>query len=167
VTLDEARTMCRVDPGDPREGLLELAIAAATGHVENHCGRSLMAQGWELTLDAFSDAIRIPRGPVTAVTAVVYTDPDGAEQTVDTATYSVDLVSDPQWVVLNAETSWPDTLDAVNAVRIRYTAGYDPLPAPITQAVHVLVRAWFDDPAAAAPRAVRQLLEDFRAFPAC
>ncbi len=127
VTLDEAKLACRIDDtmGTAEDAWLTRKIASVSSQIEAFTGRALMEQGWQLVLDAFSDAIELPRGPVIDIVHVKYDDPEGDEQTLDASAYTLDLVSDPQWIVRNSDADWPELLDAINVVRITFTAGYD------------------------------------------
>lgn len=146
VTLAEAKAQCRI-VNDDSDARLTAFIAAATAHVEKTLGVSLMERSYRLTLDAFSDAIELPRGPVQSVTSVQYVDEDGATQTVATSDYTVDLVSRSAWIVRNSDATWPDLLDAVNVVTVEYVAGYDTLPADfddVKAAILLTVQHWND-----------------------
>lgn len=146
VTLEEAREQCRITNTDS-DARLTGFIAAATAHVEKVLGLSLMERTYRLTLDAFSDYIELPRGPVQSVTSVQYTDEDGVTQTVATADYTVDLTSNRQWIVRNSDATWPTPLDAVNVVTVEYVAGYSTLPAEfddVKAAILLTVQHWND-----------------------
>lgn len=146
VAIADLRAYCGIED-DSRDGLLAKLAKGATARVQNIVDRSLAAEGWRLTLDRFSDAIELSRGPVVAVAGVTYADADGAPQTLDPAVYTLDLVSNPQWLVLNADEAWPETLDAVNAVSIDFTAGYDAdsLPGDLALAVMMLTAHYFEN----------------------
>lgn len=170
VTAAEAKAACRV-LHDDEDGYFDLLIAAATDHVERFTGRAILPQTWEMVLDAFSDAILIPRGPVTEIEAISYFDSDEAEQTVSTSTYVLDDVSDPQWVVRGSAYSWPVVADGVNNVTIRFVAGYETMPAALKQAILLLVAHWYRNREAASdkamaemPHSVEALLVNFRSF---
>jgi uncharacterized phiE125 gp8 family phage protein len=178
VTLDEAKAQTRVD-GAADDATLTALIAAATDYVEQYTGRAIMPQTWELVLDAFSDAIQIPKGPVTGITSVSYYDINGALQTVTDTNYTPDLVSDPQWLVRDTAYTWPTTATGINVVKIQFTAGYATVPPSIKHAILLLVSQWFDErsslsamtrPAAAGgdipelPHAVTALLSNYRSF---
>lgn len=145
VTLEEGKAQVNYTADDRDEYLTSL-IVAATRHVEKVLDLSLMARTYRLTLDAFSDYIELPRGPVQSVTSVGYVDADGETQTAATSLYSTDLASSRQWIVRNSGESWPATLDGVNAVTVEYVAGYDTLPAELADLKHailLLVGWWF------------------------
>lgn len=173
VTLDQAKAHCRVESGD-EDDLLTGLIAAAAGHIEDYSGRAIGSQTWELSLDQFSPAILLSKGPVSAIISVKYVDLAGVLQTASPLLYSADLISDPQWVVLNGDSSWPVTLDTVNAVTIRFTTGYAEVPAAIRQACLLLIGHWYanreavnvGNVATQLPLAVEYLLANHRSFAA-
>jgi uncharacterized phiE125 gp8 family phage protein len=105
--------------------LLNSFIKTARLAAENITRRALITQTLELVLDAFPPAgIFLPLPPLQSVTSVKYIDEDGVEQTLSTDLYDVDTDSEPGKVVLESGESWPTTYDQVNAVRVRYVAGY-------------------------------------------
>lgn len=138
VTVEDAKTFIRVDSDDD-DALIETLIEVACEHLEGIVGRSIATRSWELTLDGFSDAIELPRAPVRSLDSFTYTDADGATQTVDAASYTVDLTSFHAWIVRNSGSSWPTTMDAINVVTIGYTAGYEPVPRPLRAAILLTV----------------------------
>jgi uncharacterized phiE125 gp8 family phage protein len=170
VTLDEAKAHCRVDSVED-DTLIDGLIAAATDHIELYTGRAIMSQTWELVLDQFSDAIMLPKGPVTAITSVKYYDTAEAEQTVSVVNYALDSASDPQWLVKASDYTWPTVSDGVNNVIVRFVAGYSTVPPSIRAAALLLIGQWYDNRAAvtekpliAMPNAVADLLANYRAF---
>jgi uncharacterized phiE125 gp8 family phage protein len=170
VTLEEAKLQCRVDSSD-EDTLLNGLIAAATDYVELYTGRAIVSQTWELVLDDFSDAMLIPKGPVSSITSVKYIDVDDVEQTISSSNYTLDGVSDPQWLVKASDYTWPEVADGVNNVIIRFVAGYATVPPSIKHAVLLLIGQWFDSRAAATdkaiiamPHAVEALLTNYRSF---
>lgn len=146
------------------DDLLEDYIPAAVQMVEEHIGRSISQQTWELTLDAFSDTIELSRGPVVSVTAFSYVDEGGFSLPVDPDLYTLDLVSSPQWIVLNSGSSWPDTIDAVNCVKVRYLAGYaSDVPPVLRGVICSLVVQWFESRMVGVlPDPLRAALSPFR-----
>jgi uncharacterized phiE125 gp8 family phage protein len=126
-TLAQAKAHLRVDFTD-EDALIQALIVAARQYAEGpsgFTGRAFVEQTWELVIDEFPDAeIKIPMPPLQSVTSIKYDDGAGDEQTLDPSLYYVDDVSEPGWVV-PITSGWPTTLDAINAVRIRFVAGYD------------------------------------------
>lgn len=145
VTLDEAKAQCFATDTTGFDTLLTRLIKAATAWAQNYTGRTLAVQTWKLVLDEWpAEAIELPRGPVTGVTSVKYFDTAGVQQTLDAGDYVLDLTSDPQWIVLAEDASWPDLLDGVNGIEVEFTAGYAAnVPEDLRQAILMLVGFWF------------------------
>lgn len=148
VTIQEARVQCGVHEDDTTyDDQLNGYIASATSLLDGPnglLGQAIMPQTWDYYLDAFTDTIELPLGPVTAVTSVKYYDADGVQQTASTDDYTVDLASYRQWVVLNSASSWPTTLSAINAVSVRFTAAMSETDLPaVKQAILAQVDHWF------------------------
>lgn len=140
VSLDEAKHHLRVDHSDD-DDLIALYIAASRQDIDGRdgwLGRALVSQTWELSLDRFPRAeIQLPFAPLQSVVSIKYYAPNGIEQTVSVGDYEVDAASEPGWVIPGTS-GWPSTLDAINAVRVRFIAGYGDaadVPAPIKAAV--------------------------------
>jgi uncharacterized phiE125 gp8 family phage protein len=171
ITLDEAKAHCRVTHDD-EDALIGTLVRAATANVENQTGLSLMERTWLLTLDELSDAMAIEKGPVVSVASVKYLDGDGVQQTLDPALYTVDTVSEPQWIVRNSDASYPAVMDAINAVEIEYTAGHDAVPTnweDIRHAILLLIGHFYmnreavsDTAPGVVPFAVDALLSPYR-----
>lgn len=146
VSLSAVKAHCGIEDS-ASDVVIEALRRAAHGHVERVLGRGLGTATWLLTLDEFADTIELPGGPVTAVNAAEfkYRDAAGAVQVVDAGLYSLDLTSDPQWLVRNWEASWPATLNAMGAVSVQFTAGWDEttLPGDLALAVLLLAANWF------------------------
>lgn len=125
VSLAEAKIHLRVETTD-EDALITSLIMAAAEQAEQYTGRALMPQTWELTLDAFPDAFELTRLPVASITSVKYWDTAGTQQTLGTARYTLDNTDDygPAYVVPVYGDTWPDTRAQINAVAVRYVAGY-------------------------------------------
>jgi uncharacterized phiE125 gp8 family phage protein len=138
VTLTEAKAHLRVDHSAD-DALISSLIGASRGYCERWTARAFVTQTWELVIDEFpTDAIMLPMPPLQSVTSIKYDDVAGAEQTVAISEYEVDEVSEPGWVVPSIEGGWPSTFEGINAVRIRFVAGYDPgTDSPIDLAANV------------------------------
>lgn len=138
ITLAEARAQCRCD-GTDEDALLTIYIQTARQHAEGLLESALITQTWEQTLDAFpTDEIKLLKPPVLSITSVKYVDSSSVVQTITSTDYVLDAATLPGWLLPADGVAWPQTNDVINAVRIRYTAGFGPaasdVPAPI--------RAW-------------------------
>lgn len=123
VTTAEAKAHLRVTTSTD-DTLIDSLVKAARQMAENELGRALITQTWTRTLDEFPDAIRLYYPPIISVTSLKYYDTAGVQQTLDPSLYSVDLKSEPGYVVPAYNTCWPATLCTINAVECVYTAGY-------------------------------------------
>lgn len=132
IHLDAARTHLRAPSGDTTQDLLiAQAIRAARRHAETFCRRALVRQQRLLVLDCFPAEIEIPVGPLRAVQSIQYVDTAGATQTLAASAYRVDRYSERARIEPAYGTVWPATQGIVNAVLVKYTAGY---AVPITAA---------------------------------
>lgn len=173
VSLAEAKTYCRVLDSNS-DTLLTSLIAAATSYLDGpngYLGRAIITQTWELYLDDFSSAIRIPFGPVASVSSVKYYDTANTLQTITSTNYAVDLVSRDQWIVPVSTYSWPAVATGINNVIIQFVAGTATAPDAIKSAMLMLISQWFEMPEASSekpvtelPHAVTALLANFREY---
>lgn len=125
VDLVSAKAHLRIDSVDDNT-LITAMITAATEAAEQMTGRALMAQTWEVTLDAFPDAVELTRVPVQSITSVTYADSTGSATVLAAPLYALDNADDFgfSYVVPVYADVWPDTRDEINAVKVRYVAGY-------------------------------------------
>lgn len=125
VTLAEAKLHCRVDIADD-DTLITALITAATEMAEQKTGGAIMTQTWELTLDAFPEAFELTRVPVQSITSVKYYDTTGTQQTLSNTLYALDAADDFGFAYISPVYAgvWPNTRDQINAVAVRYVAGY-------------------------------------------
>lgn len=153
VTLTEAKAHCRVDDSNS-DTLLTALIVAAREMAEHETGRCLLPQTWELALDAFPAAeIDLVKTPVVSITSVKYLDGSAVEQTIGSGNYALDSYGIQHWLVPAYGYTWPSTLDAANAVKVRFVAGYADaasVPQAIKQWMLLQIAHWFDNRAAAA-----------------
>jgi uncharacterized phiE125 gp8 family phage protein len=123
ITTAEAKAHLRV-VSSTDDTLIDGLVKVCRLIAENELRRSLITQTWVRTLDEFPDAIELHYPPVIAVTSVKYYDTAGVQQTLDPSQYSLDYQGEPGWIVPAYNVTWPDTLQAINAVEVTYTAGY-------------------------------------------
>lgn len=126
-------------------------IKAARGYAEGVLQRALVTQTWEMVGDALptDGKISIPRPPLQSVESITLIDSEGAEHTVDPASYVVETTETPGRVVRVAGRPWPSvTLRAAGAVRVRFVAGYggpEAVPERIKQAMTLLIGHWYEN----------------------
>lgn len=150
LTLAEVKKDLRIDHSDDDETLNRM-ISEAREWLERRLQLKLCPQTWDFIIDAFptTTEIRLPFGPVQSVEQVAYDDPQGIEQIMPPIDYYLDEVSymvGPEPWLFPTDT-WPATIVAINAVRIRFVAGYatgDDVPGPMKSALRLKVRELFD-----------------------
>lgn len=154
VSLADAKTHLRVEVDD-ENALIQTLISAARQWVETFTHRALITQTWDLKLDGFlcgsDDAIELPLAPASSVTSIAYVDSNGDTQTWASANYTTDLPSGPKAqrgrIVPAYSMFYPSTRDVVNAVTVRFVAGYGStaasVPQPIVAAIKLMVAHWY------------------------
>ncbi|HJT63076.1 MAG TPA: phage head-tail connector protein [Burkholderiales bacterium] len=124
VTLAEAKLHLR-ETETALDALIQSLIVAATAHAEDFTGRRLVTQTWDYFLDAFPCwGIAIPYPPLASITSIKYVDTEGVEQTLASSEYLVDVKSSPGRVTPAYGKTWPSIRSQMNAVTIRFVAGY-------------------------------------------
>lgn len=127
VSLVEAKAHLRVDVADD-DALITALISAATEACEQAMGgRALMPQTWEIALDAFPAAFELTRMPVASITSLIYAEATaGTPTTLASTDYALDAADDfgSAYVVPAYAANWPAARCQVNAVALRYVAGY-------------------------------------------
>ena len=149
VTLAEAKAHLRVDSSD-EDTLITAMITSATETAEQITGRAIMPQTWELTLDAFPDALELTRVPAVSVTSIKYFDVTGVQQILASNAYALDNADDFgfAYIVPAYDTEWPVTRDQINAVAAQYVAGYAnaaAVPEPIKAWIKLVVGAMYEN----------------------
>lgn len=139
---------------------LQMAIDGAVNYLSGRhgiLGRQLGTQDWDLVLDAFpSGPIQIPLPPLKEVLSITYLDAAGQSQTLAPAAYVVDAASEPGWVA--PADAWPATYGTLNAVTVRFRAGYGAAtPGALKSALLLLVRDLYEDQPGRSDAAVDRL----------
>lgn len=155
-------------------------ITSARHYFEQATSRATTAALWEYGLDSApcGRIIELPHPPLLEVEEVLYTDGDGNEQTFAAANYTVRaagggspaVVTDPfagrGRIELVDGASWPTTASQMNAIRIRYLAGYggtvNHMPELIKAVHYDLVRHFHARPDGELPMTTQVMLRMFR-----
>lgn len=135
--LAECYSHLRMDPDDsppthPDDDMLTRHIASATRFAEKFTRRAFVSQSLRLYGPAFTPTgINLLRPPIRSVESVQYYDTSNVLQTLDSANWYVtdDLMPQVRFVTGFAA---PAVYDRPDAVRVNFTAGYDPESSPPT-----------------------------------
>lgn len=151
VSLAEAKGHLRVDLDfDADDDLISRQIQSARIKCEAYARQAFVTTGFELYLDGFpirygfhatalarQNVIELGVCPLIAVESITYLDDDDVEQTLDPSTYRV-LPGKPGAIQLRRLETWPSCPPQLDAVCVRFTAGYGAaadVPAPAKDAI--------------------------------
>ena len=167
VTLAKAKEHLKIEPEDTIEDdFVTALIISAREFCEEIQNRSYVQRTIELTLDDWPrcSEISLLRPPIQSVESVKYYDTENNEHIWDAQYYFVDVDSEPGRIVPNYSQIFPTiTLRPINAIKIRYIAGYLPgepdsddnidyavnVPQKVKQAILLLVGYWHSNREAA------------------
>lgn len=156
ISLIEAKAHLRVDHSTD-DTLITASIVAARAAAENFCQRALITQQWKKTLDFFPCGITLPMPPVQSVVSLKYYDTNGVQQTLDSLTYTLDVMNEPGRLVPAYGLTWPATRDIPNTVEVIYKAGYGDaavnVPGPIKAWILLKIAELYEYREASAERA--------------
>lgn len=149
ITLAEAKAHLRVVTTDDDTYISGLIVAART-MVEQRTGRALMPQRVRIGMDAFCATTKLPRLPLATVHGLLvkYYDEDGALQTVNDATYTINMYVEPVEVTLAYNQTWPTIRHVAGGVTMEYDVGYAnaaAVPAPLKQWMLLAIGAMYEN----------------------
>lgn len=146
ITADEAREHCRVS-SLVEDAQFDAWITAATQWVERYTGRGLLTQSYRLALPSWVTSVSLPyAAPLQSITEVEYYDADNAQQTWTSSNYRTNLYQEPGRFEIDQDATRPSTYWRDDAVQIEYVVGWtsaELVPAPMVQAVKMLVADWY------------------------
>ena len=128
---------------------MQSLIVTSRAHVEGALGLALITQTWRMTLDQWpaNGIVEIGIAPVKAVTAVRARMIGAAAIALPLPGFAVDLGLRPARIALRPGTV-PLTTEPIGGIEIDLSAGYGvaptDVPAPIRQALLLLVSHWYE-----------------------
>jgi uncharacterized phiE125 gp8 family phage protein len=136
VSVAEAKLYLRID-NDDEDFLVGALITAARQLAEGEMQRTLLSTTLEMRTDSFGEALRLEWPRVLGIESLQFLDADGELAILDPADYVLDNANDvtPAYLVPAYGKAWPDTFGEINAVRVRYVAGFGSSPADVPQAI--------------------------------
>jgi len=148
VSLAEAKAHLRVDE-DAEDNLISALMTSARSWVERQYGLALITQGWSLYLDRVPEggAVALPLAPLQTVESIRLHAEDGGATELEAGDYAYDALSKPARLVFKS-VSGGASLRRLNGIEIAYRCGFgdgaDDVPAPIRQALLLLIAHWFE-----------------------
>lgn len=153
ITLDEARTHCRITPyGSPLEhpddDYVTALIGMASQWVEDYLRRSIATKTIEYYINVFTQKIDLPFIPVQSIESIVYRNQDGDLITLATDVYRLKSYADSAKLNLIMGQSYPqDVSSEEGSITITMVTGYTngespdtyPLPLPIKAAMFLII----------------------------
>ena len=145
VTLAEVRDWLNFVQGIVEDDdVLETLIDEVYDYIENRTNRKILTQTWKVYLDKdeVSASIRLPLVPLVSIaaSAVLATDSDGTQTTVDATNYQVIAGENPR-IVLTDDGEWPTDLRDYECLEITVVCGYNGADALYTGFVPASVTA--------------------------
>jgi uncharacterized phiE125 gp8 family phage protein len=175
ITLADAKSHLRVDT-TADDVLISALITTSRLQIEAALDMALIHQTWSLLLDVWpmTPHITLPFAPVSHLVAVRTYDDDDIATPIPLATFQLDNASSSPRLLRRDGFTQTSRLRRLNAIEIAFVAGFgaapDSVPAPIRQALRLLVAHWYehrdpgevDVPAANVPASVSSLLAPYR-----
>jgi uncharacterized phiE125 gp8 family phage protein len=169
LSLGEVKEFLRVEH-EADDELVAALIASARGEVEFATRRVLIAQTWRIVLHRWPPSGRIvsPASPLRTLEAARVVDAAGEADELDTGAFLLDTSSVPG-VIAFSRGSLPAPGRTLAGIELDVTAGYGAaadVPAPILQAIRLLVARAYEQRDRVAPDAlpetVAKLIAPFR-----
>jgi uncharacterized phiE125 gp8 family phage protein len=171
LTLADVKNFLRVEH-DADDDLIAALIAAARIQIETDTHRALMTQTWRLVFDHWArhGQIDVRPAPLRSLVAARVYDSAGIAHTVDPQAFVVDTASA---TLAFAPWSLAQPGRAFAGIEIDVSVGFgdaDDVPAPLRQAMRLLVAHWYENrriaanagEAATLPATVAALIAPYR-----
>ncbi len=145
ITVADLKAHMRVT-NTAEDTLIAALRSAAISWVEEHCNIKLGSYTARGYLPGFYNSY-IPIGPVTTITEVKYqttaTKTYAALSTLDASNWFSDEITRPARIAFR---DYPQTYDyALMPVVVSFTAGYTTMPAPVLQAIRLIVADLYEN----------------------
>jgi uncharacterized phiE125 gp8 family phage protein len=150
VSVAEAKAHMRID-STAEDALISSLIVTSRLHIEAALGLALLTQTWSYFIDAWprSREVVLPLKPVQAVSTVRVWAQEGTSQMLSADAYTLDGDGKPPRLVLSRSAAPPAPGRSASGIEIAFSAGYgdtgSDVPAPIRQALLLLVGHWFEN----------------------
>tara|TARA_R110000851_G_scaffold271259_1_gene423838 strand:+ start:506 stop:1084 length:579 start_codon:yes stop_codon:yes gene_type:complete len=147
-TTAEAKDFLKVDT-TADDTLIDNLVFAATESCQIYTNQYFLKVTLEQYSDNWDGIYTLYKSPVISITHIKYYDSNDTEQTLASSNYILDNVSKPARIGLAVDATLPDLADRINAVHVKYTAGYGTastdVPDGIKQAVLLTLGNWYEN----------------------
>ncbi len=133
LTRDEAKLWAKLESDEVEEdALVDGLIARARARYEAFTGRTALQQTYDWYQDrqtyGYAQVLCPPRWPLVSIGSIrTFSTTDASDiggTTMPAANYYVDIASEPGRVVPVSAATWPPATRIINALIMRFTAGY-------------------------------------------
>ena len=179
VSLAEAREQMRNEELSFDDDYVTALIKAARKYCENYCNRGFITQTWVENRNYFVEPLLLSKNPVQSVTSLKYYDIDDAQQTLATANYQVDILSQNAKIYEGISAGFPSISSSViNPIEITYVVGYGDdaadVPEDIRHAIKMMISFLYENregvnvplfsmgTSTPLPGVVKQILSDYK-----
>ena len=149
VTLAEVRSHLRNEGEDFDDSYITDLITASRKLCEKYCNRVFITQTWQQNESGFGAYIDLAVNKVQSVTSITYVDTAEVEQTLSTANYQVDLLSDTATIYEGVSAGFPSvSTSTINPVKITYVCGYGlavNVPQDIKRAIYLMISNFYEN----------------------
>jgi uncharacterized phiE125 gp8 family phage protein len=147
-TTAEAKEFLKVDTSAD-DTIIDNLVAAATQSCQIYTNCYFIRATVEQYSDNWRGIETLYKSPLADVESIKYYDKDNTLQTLSSSNYIVDNVSKPGRIGLDVGGELPTLADRINAVIIKYTAGYgtasSDIPDGIKQAILLTLGNWYEN----------------------
>ena len=169
---DHLRLGTGFDEEDLQDGLLTAQLRAALAAIEGRIGKAIFERTFEWSVAAWRDLGQqgLPIAPVTGIHTLEIVDADGVDEVIDAARWR--LVADPHRPRLVSTGYMLPAIPVGGQALVTFSAGmgagWQDLPADLTQAVLYLAGSYYEDrhgkseDGAALPKVVDALIQRYR-----
>lgn len=176
LTLTEAKAHLRVDFTDD-DTYIDTIIKSARKVCEKYCNIVFITQTWRQNENNFGAYIDLSVSPVQSVTTIKYYDTAEVQQTLATANYQVDTLSDTGAIYEGVTLGFPSiSSNTINPIEVIYVCGYGlavSVPEDIKAAILLMISHLYENREPVniglgygqqipMPKAVRDILTPYR-----
>jgi len=135
VTPEQAKAQLHIAADDTsQDAAINLAIKGARAYVEAYCGIRIATQTVTAKCDCLADFCRVATAPVQSVNSIIYSAPDGTEQTLPETVFELRNEGLAPSIVLKPGQVWP-AIQPGTRIAVEMVAGYDPAPDDLVSAI--------------------------------